>query len=251
MSLIASLRVLRRSPLGRSFRGAWLPALVIVLCGALGAQADVEPDEAPDKAGTGVPEMPKQENPLPKIVELMREVEQALADSHADQPTQAQQQKIVEALEFGNDALEQLAKLIEMAENSAQSSGQGGGSQSESGQPSPGSSGQRRRSGQTRRDDPNAKGTNPQEQGKSDTEKRGAQNETTDPNQAQNDKKSAGANPDDPSKAGANQPKAGGEWGNLPMKEAREMMESQRRKMPQKYREQLERYYKGLSEGKR
>jgi hypothetical protein len=82
------------------------------------ASADVEPEEAPDTAGTGVEQpVAPDENPLPEIVELMREVEQALADSHADQPIQAQQKKIVEALDFGNDALDQLQKLIEFVEN--------------------------------------------------------------------------------------------------------------------------------------
>jgi hypothetical protein len=90
---------------------------------------------------------------------------------------------------------------------------------------------------------------NPQAKNASQKEQSGQKE--VDGQQATNDQKSQAALEAEAAGQGAAAPKAGGEWGNLPMKEAREVMESSRRQMPQKYREQLERYYKGLSNGGR
>ncbi|MFC1707676.1 hypothetical protein ACFL59_12815 [Planctomycetota bacterium] len=41
------------------------------------------------------------------------------------------------------------------------------------------------------------------------------------------------------------------QWGNLPMKDAREVMKATRREMPLKWREKLERYFRRLADPQR
>jgi hypothetical protein len=46
---------------------------------------------------------------------------------------------------------------------------------------------------------------------------------------------------------GVSKEKKGGEWGNLPPKEAREVKAAQNKSMPLRWREQLRRYYRALA----
>jgi len=48
-----------------------------------------------------------------KIIDMMREVEDRLAEADADAFTQRQQQKIVDALDLGDDAVVAIQRLIE------------------------------------------------------------------------------------------------------------------------------------------
>jgi len=221
-------------------------ALAVGLLAASPARADLDPtkpdEKAPDAAGHGDAPVPHQ-NPLPGIIDLMREVEDALAEADTEGWTQREQERIVEALKGQQDTVKLLEKLIEEIESQAQQQGGGGGGQS-SGKAS-GSKGQRKPGGK-RKSGNRSKSTDPQKSGQNGQEKKSKQ-------QAQNDRRSQAKKRQDAAAAAAaaKRAKAGDGWGNLPMKAAREVLESTARKKPLSYREQLDRYFKRLTKGRR
>jgi hypothetical protein len=88
------------------------------------AFADLAPDsggEVPDSGGTSpdakIPEDSGTSNPLPGIIDLMHEVEVMLAEAETDQWTQAEQKRIVDALDLGAEAVGALQKLIAKIES--------------------------------------------------------------------------------------------------------------------------------------
>jgi hypothetical protein len=214
------------------------------------ALADIKPgevDPGPDSEGHGDTDPQKQKNPLDPILELMRKVQQGLAGADSGSWTQRQQKEIVEALKLGDDAVEQLAKLIEQVESSSQSSG-GGGSSSQSGQPQGGSQ-QKRGQMRQRQADRQQQGVNPQgeQQGEGQQEKR-------DDQAAQNDQRREGAREPggDPGSEGqaanGRRPTEADRWGDLPMKQVREVLDSKRGELPPRWRKALEQYYRRLAE---
>ncbi|MFC1707675.1 hypothetical protein ACFL59_12810 [Planctomycetota bacterium] len=110
---------MRNSTIGALLRLGVAALLLLTLsCPAL---ADVSPDDKDDVPDTGgsssdVAEQP-QKNPLPEIIDLMRQVEDRLAEADAERFTQEEQQRIIDALELGGDAVDELEKLIEYIES--------------------------------------------------------------------------------------------------------------------------------------
>lgn len=71
-----------------------------------------------DDAGRADPAAGDEENPLPKILELMKGVEERLLESDTGKYTQEEQKKIVEALKLGGKAKSGLDDLIKKIEDS-------------------------------------------------------------------------------------------------------------------------------------
>lgn len=67
---------------------------------------------APAARGEDTPEA----NPLPKILDLMKEVEARLNDADPDEVTQADQKKLVEAMKFEDKTRAALDDLIRQIE---------------------------------------------------------------------------------------------------------------------------------------
>lgn len=223
--------------------------LTAALAFAPPARADLRPDEdreeteVPDSAGRGDVPQEGMENPLPGIVELMRKVELSLVETDTERWTQAEQQRIVEALELGGEAVSELEKLIDKIEQMA-SQAQGGGGSSSGAQ----SSGERK-------PQPRPRGERKQDQGQKldpgeqQQKPDGGQKEQSDERPAENDGRTSGQM--DAEERGGQAPQRTASdaesWGNLPMKQAREVMESTQRKKPLKFREQLEAYFRRLA----
>lgn len=80
---------------------------------------DREREKVPDAQGTGkdMPAPEKQKNPLPGIVDQMKQVERRLAEADTGRWTREEQERIVEALKLEGGVVEALQKLIEEIEN--------------------------------------------------------------------------------------------------------------------------------------
>ncbi len=204
-----------------------------------------EREKAPDAQGFGEGVAPPAlKNPLPEIVELMRAVEQRLAEAETDRWTQEEQQKIVKALEGQQSSVERLKKLIKEVEESAQQGGGGGdGGRSQ------------RQGGQSRREqerlrereqDGERRPVNPQAR---EQEREGENNRQRDERQrAREERRSRELPPDAGGPVSERRADAGEQWGNLPPKAMREVIDARRRPMPARFRKQLEEYYRKLLE---
>lgn len=231
----------------------------LLLAAALGgllaapiARADADPDEkkkqekGPDAEGRGpgVPH-PPEENPLPEIIELMRKVEERLAEADAGRWTQEEQQRIAEALKGQELAVGKLRDLIRQAEEQA-SQGQGGGEsnqekkqqQSREPQPRP----------EPRREDERRGAANPQQSGKPQSERnpKDGSRRPEEQRRLAEEREREEAGKADPARA----PEATGSWGNLPEKKAREVIDAKSRPKPPQWRRQLEEYYRRLMESR-
>ncbi len=105
--------------------------LAVALGFAAPAYADVKPgdhdheekDRVPDAQGSGTDAEKEgadafhSQNPLPKIVEMIRSVEDRLVESDTSDWTQAEQQRIVRALEGQGWVVKALEDLIREAES--------------------------------------------------------------------------------------------------------------------------------------
>ena len=224
------------------------------------ARADIKPDDekqgekekpkGPDSEGRGpgVPQ-PQQKNPLPDIVDLMREVEQRLAESETSRWTQEEQQRIADALKGQESTVEKLKDLIKEVE-SQQSQGGGGGAEQQQRERQRGQQQREQQKQRERQQEQQQQPVDPQQQEKqkSEQEKQRQQNQQRDPNQRR--RESATQPPDGAKADGAHNGAGGEQWGNLPPKQIREVLDAKSRPMPPRFRKQLEEYYKRLEETK-
>jgi hypothetical protein len=87
-------------------------AVLLILSGFAGAPRVVRADD--DKTP---PPGTAEENPLPKILDLMKEAEARLNDADPGEYTQQDQKKIVEAMKFEDKARAALDDLIKKIEH--------------------------------------------------------------------------------------------------------------------------------------
>lgn len=242
-----------------TIRSAFGAIALAAMLAAPTATADIDPTppdkEAPDTGGTrgGAAEGAGEEIDPAKAVgdieELMRDIEQALAESDADLWTQRQQKKVSDALELGGKSVDQLKKLIKHLEEQAGKGGGGGGQGQKGGQKPQGGQGKAPKPQGSRSNDTGGRKLNPQ----SGQKPQGA------------DRPKPGETPEQASRrmeierelqirraASIRRTASGNDsWGNLPQKQAREVMDANARPKPLKYRSKLEEYYKRLAEGDR
>jgi hypothetical protein len=171
----------------------------------------------------------------------MRKVEERLADAETDRWTQEEQEKIAKALEGQEEAIERLKKLIEEAEAQAQGGSGGSERQEEKGGKS---EEERERRLRERKEDGRRQPVDPQQQpGERQREREQEERER------EQERREAKPPAEQPRGGGAERPaNPGAKWGDLPPKEAREMLDSKRKAMPPRWRRQLEEYYKKLEE---
>ncbi len=237
--------------------GLFALALVLALPGG-SALADLKPGEkeekGPKEQGFGKDGQEQQEgpkNPLPGIVELMKEVERRIAEIDTGTWTQEEQERIVKALDLERGVIEALKKLIEEVESRPPEGSGGGAGGDPQGPPRSGSrKGDRQKQMSERKQEGQQTPVDPQGQ-KQDQQKQDQQKGERERSeqQARNDRKAEGEPPAaeyqlERSRAGA----PGVPWGNLPPKQAREAMEAARREPPVQWRKQIEDDYKKLAE---
>ena len=80
---------------------------------ALASDDDKQKQDAPEPGGHDH----AKKNPLPEIVDLMRKVEERLADAETGEGTRAEQERIARALEGQTAALDRLKKFIKEIED--------------------------------------------------------------------------------------------------------------------------------------
>jgi hypothetical protein len=199
-------------------------------------------EPAPDQEGHGPGVHPEQKNPLPEIIDLMRKVEEKLADAETNDWTRDEQEKIVKALEGQASAIDKLRELIKQVEEQSQSGGGGGGGQDR--KPRQGGEGQKQP--KPRQKDEDSKPVNPEQQQSGDKPQDGKRrdqrperrDEHRPPEDAQGGGEARHANPGD-------------KWGDLPSKQAHEVIDAKQKSMPPEYRKQLEEYYRKLTDPKK
>lgn len=247
-------------------RERWGVALLSGLCVlvlATGVRADQEDDKkkaerewreaeegqgkkAPGQGG-GLPGLG--DNPLEKILELMRGVEDRLFEADTGEFTQEEQRKIVEAMRFEDktsQALEELIRKIEEEMQNQQSSS-GGGSSSDQ---------QRQRQQQQRQQQQNQSETEEQRRERMEREKReeeqrrmeqqsqpqNQQNPQNDQEQRGQQERREGRPPDDPARLDPRDPGAAGRWGQLPAKLHQDAQNAQNQEPPARWSELIKRY---------
>jgi hypothetical protein len=248
-------------------RRAVAGALAAALLAGAAARADVkpkEPEKGPDAQGSGSEgdgKPPPMKNPLPEIIEMMKQVERRLAETDTGEWTREEQERIVKALELEGQTVERLKKLIEEIEANQQSGGGGGGGGDAKGKPKPRSGGQNSgRTPQTERQqdagqqpvNPNAgqnDGRQEQSPNRPENQQQGEKNDQEGRNDQARETQlpPGGAAALERARAAA----AGETWGSLPPKQAREVMEAKRREPPQQWRKQIEDYFRKLAETKK
>lgn len=243
----------------------WVAALLLSV-GQV-ASADVRPkdlDKGPDAEGRGDTEgKAPEKDPLGPIVELMRDVEKKLAAADTGKWTQAEQQRIVDALAAGDKAIAQLRELIKMH--------QGDGSCDEPSElkARPSSKPEKQKPQGSARSDSSPlqkKGMKPGEkpgskpgekpgskpQGKQGQHKpgdpKGNKGEVQSPEQAKNNQKSSGEGMPEGTSSSTAAPSGAQRWGDLPMKQVRDILDAKRETLPLKWRQMLEAYYRKLAE---
>ena len=219
--------------------------------------------EKPGADGEGPGGEPKEggldglgENPLLKILDLMKEVETRLNDTDAGEFTQEDQKKIVEAMKFedkAKTALDDLIKKIEDMQQQQQSQSQSQSQEQD----------QQKKKQQQQNETPEQKKQREeqerkrQEQEKQEEQKRQRQNpqQQQQPKkpqdqqpQKQPQKKNEGKLPPDqrgPLDTPANDTRR---WGDLPAKLHGDMEKARRQDPPSRWREQIEPYTESLNE---
>jgi hypothetical protein len=202
--------------------------------------------KAPDAEGHGAGvEGHPEKNPLPDIIDLMRKVEERLAEADTGAWTQSEQEKIAKALQGQSDAIDALQKLIKAVEDQArQQQGSGGGGQQDRQR-----NGQRRQDqrpqGSERKDEERRQPASPEQQpGQQDRNRQRTEEQRKRAEESAKEK-----DPKlDPARGGGN---PGERWGDLPAKQAREVIDAKQRPMPPAWRKALEEYYRRLSETRR
>ena len=239
-----------------------LSSVALILALAAPAFADIKQGDKPKVPETGgqskdAPGPEEKKNPLPGIIELMKQVEKKIVETDTGRWTQEEQDKIANALKGEGDAVDSLRKLIEEVESQAQQGGGGGDQQQQQQKQQQQGKGQKKQQPMKERgQDEQNKPMDPAARDKAEQEKRQREQKQKEQqqnqNQSQNDKKSSS----DPSSADykldKKGPGAGAEvWGTLPPKAQREVLEAKRREPPVEWRKQLEDYYRKLAQPKK
>lgn len=194
----------------------------------------------------GVPGL--EDNPLDKILELMRGVEDRLFESDTGDFTQEEQRRIVEAMRFEDktsQALEELIRKIEEQMQNQQSSSGGGGSDQQQQQ-------QKQQQQQNQSETPEQKRQR-EEREKREEEQRRMQQQNQPQQQQQNtpqnqqeqraqQERREGQRPEDPSSADPRDPGAAGRWGQLPAKLHQDAQNAQNQEPPARWSELIKRY---------
>ncbi len=227
------------------------PAAADIKPGTGGGDEDEE-EKVPEGQGSGsdmAPGATQRENPLPKIVELIRAVEGRLVESDTSEWTRAEQERIVRALEDQGEIVKLLEDLIKLAESQPPSGGGGGGGDDSQGEPSDGSGSQggKRKAGQPRPrgGEDGRQPVNPQA---GDREKKGQGKERNDAT-SRNDKKGEESRANDPySLESARRTARGQQWGTLPPRVRRALLDADAGHKPEAWRERIEEYLKKINE---
>lgn len=204
----------------------------------------------------GVPGL--EDNPLDKILELMRGVEDRLFESDTGDFTQEEQRKVVEAMRFEDktsQALEELIRKIEEQMQNQQSSSGGGGSdqqqqqkQQQQSQQNPNETEEQRRQRQERE--------KREEEQRRMQQQNQPQQQQQSQNQPQNDREQRaeqerreGRRPEDPQRDDPRDPAAAGRWGQLPVKLHQDAQNAQNQEPPARWSELIKRYRARVAEG--
>jgi len=211
------------------------------------------------------------ENPLEKILDLMKGVEEKLFEADTGDFTQSEQKKIVEAMRFEDKTKKALDKLIDKIENSQQQSSSSSSSSSQSkknqkknkSQKNQRNQQQKSKEQQQREKEQEAKRQaqkqkqqqNKQQQSEQDKKKSEAQKkkEQEQKRKAEQEKKMAqqrkrnGRPPNDKSGDLNEDMGAAGRWGSLPAKLFQDAQNVRNRATPSRYRRLIERYRERIS----
>lgn len=252
--------------MNRERMGVALLSGLCVLVLATGVRADQEDDkkkaerewrEAEEgqgkKAGEGqqapggIPGL--EDNPLDKILELMRGVEDRLFESDTGDFTQEEQRRIVEAMRFEDktsQALEELIRKIEEQMQNQQSSSGGGGSDQ-----------QQQKKQQQDQQQQNQSETEEQRRQRQEREKREEeqrrmqqqnqpqqqqQQPRNDQEQRAEQERREGRPPEEAGRGDPRDPGAAGRWGQLPAKLHQDAQNAQNQEPPARWAELIKRY---------
>lgn len=199
------------------------------------------------------------DNPLDKILELMKGVEDRLFESDTGDFTQEEQRKVAEAMRFEDktsQALEELIRKIEEEMQNQQQQQSSGGEQSEKQKQK-----QRQQQEQERNETPEQKREREererrekQEEEQRRMQQQQQQNRPQDQQQQQNDRaererqeRREALPPDDPAEAEARAREAAGRWGQLPAKLHQDAQNAQNQEPPARWAELIKRYRERLS----
>ena len=189
-----------------------------------------------------------EENPLPKIVDLMKEIESRLNDSQDGTDVEDKQKKIVEAMKFGSKATTALDDLIKKLEDQMTKSSQTQSS----------SKNQPQSKSQSKPETPEQKAAREQrdrskmEREKKDEEKRKAANpgpnkkEDASTKVANNSKEKAGKS-DDKAQFGNDPKGVAGQWGSLPAKLHSDAVKARDSVVPERWREKIDKYREAVA----
>ncbi|MBX3466908.1 MAG: hypothetical protein KF878_08415 [Planctomycetes bacterium] len=257
----------------RETRGAALLTGLCALVLTTGVRADQQDDkkkaerewrEAEEGQGKkkqdGQPGIPGLgENPLEKILELMRGVEDRLFESDTGEFTQDEQRKIIEAMRFEDktsQALEELIRKIEeeMQKQQQQQSSGGGSEQQQR---------QRQRQQQRQQQETEQERQQRMERERQEEERRRMQQQNQpqqqqQQNQPQNDREQRGQQerregrpPEDPARADPRERERAGRWGQLPAKLHQDAQNAQNQDPPARWADLIKRYRTRMGEGGR
>ncbi|MBL4844820.1 MAG: hypothetical protein JKY65_04770 [Planctomycetes bacterium] len=239
------------------------------------AEKDLDKAEKGQKKGGQKPEGGENpfENPLEKILDLMRGVEDKLFEAQTGDFTQAEQQRIVEAMRFEAKTKKALDKLIDKIQNSQQSSSSSSSSSQDEQQ-------KKKKKKQQQKNQRNQKQKSKQQQQKEKEQekKRQAQKQKQQQQQQKQDKRTEQQKKQDQAKKKKEQQKkaeqakkmaeqrrrnglppkdksgdlndersATSRWGNLPAKLFQDAANVRNRQTPSRYRRLIERYRERIS----
>lgn len=211
------------------------------------------------------------ENPLEKILDLMKGVEEKLFDADTGEFTQAEQKKIVDAMRFEDKTKKALDKLIDKIENSQNQSSSSSSSSSQQQQKKQNKSQKNQRNQQQkskeqqqkekeqeakRQAQKQQKEKNQKQQSEQDKQKSQAQKkkEEEQKRKAEQEKKMAqqrknqnGRPPNDKEGQLTDDMGAAGRWGSLPAKLFQDAQNVRNRATPSRYRRLIERYRERIS----
>jgi hypothetical protein len=204
------------------------------------------------------PENPLGDNPLAKILDLMKEAETRLNDTDLDEVTQKEQKKIVEAMKFEDKskaALDDLIKKIEDMQNQQQQQQQNQKNQSQQQKQSSGSQSEKNETPEQKKQRERQEKQRQQKE-KQDAERKQRQNpnQKPDPRDAKNkdqQKKQQQAGktpPPDSSSPPDSTANDKNRWGDLPAKLHEDADRARGEKIPERWRDQFEHYSEKLSE---
>lgn len=220
---------------------------------AEGEQGKKKREQGPGQGG--VPGL--EDNPLDKILELMKGVEDRLFESDTGDFTQEEQRKVAEAMRFEDktsQALEELIRKIEEEMQNQQQQQQSGGEQSEQEKQR-----QRQKQEQQRNETPEQKREREQreQREKQEEEQRRMQRQQQPQNQQQQSERERAERerqerreavpPDEQAEIEARAREAAGRWGQLPAKLHQDAQNAQNQEPPARWAELIKRYRERLS----